>query len=154
MVDIIQEAARSCDLSAEKEVPGFIPGPPVFLRPPLPLLFRLWISPSGKEAGFDCTETIVEDRLVHYGSHLATIHTHNIGQTPIAWSAYCTLHSNTLPVLRTLSTCISRRSNVATEQRVDQRPHARISVDWWRRTSRQIRSCWTVAELPPETLCG
>ena len=133
MVDIIQEAARSCDLSAEKEFLDSSQArkcaPPVFLRPPLPLLFRLWISPSGKEAGFDCTETIVEDRLAHYGLHLATIHTLNIGQTPFARSAYCTLHSNTLPVVRTLSKCISRRSNLATEKEVDQRTHARITVD-------------------------
>ena len=101
----------------------------MFLRPPLPSLFRLWISPPGKEAGLDCTETMVDDQLAHYGPHLATIHTHNIDQTPIAWSAHGTLHSNTLPVLRTLNKCISRRRNVATEQAVYQSPHARIAVE-------------------------
>ena len=43
---------------------------------------------------------------------------------------------------------------MATEQAVSRRFHARIAVEMWRRTSRQIRSCWPVVELSTDILYG
>ena len=43
---------------------------------------------------------------------------------------------------------------MATEQWVFQRLHAHITVEIWRRTSRQKRSCWAAAELLPDILQG
>ena len=78
----------------------------------------------------------------------------HISHTPILWSAYGRPHSNTFTVLRTLSKCISCRRNVATEQAVYRRLHAQITVEIWRRKTRQVRSCWPAAELTSDVLYG
>ena len=62
------------------------------------------------------------------------------------------LDFNALTVLPTLSKCISRRRNVAMEQAVFRRLHARIAVEIRRRTSRQIRSCWPAVKLSSDIL--
>ena len=54
----------------------------------------------------------------------------------------------------TLSAYGSRGGNLATEAAVYQRPHARTTVEIWRRTSGQIRACWLVTELLHDILYG
>ena len=127
VVQIIQEAAHSCDTSAATEVSGLAAGTelhPADVRTSaignLSALDVLICSPRAQEAGLDCTQTTVANKLAYYGPHQNTLHAPMSGHLP------------TLTVLRTLSKCITHRRNVATEQAVFQRLHERITVEIWR----------------------
>ena len=60
-----------------------------------------------QEAGFDCTQTMVDSELAHYGLHLNNLLAQNIDYVTVVWSVYGRPHSTTLIVLRILSKCIS-----------------------------------------------
>ena len=90
----------------------------------------------------------MEAKLEHYGPHLAALLRQNISYTPIVWSAYGRPHPDTLTVLRSLSKSIARKRNVASAEVVFHRLHSSITLEIWRRSARQIRTCWPVADLP------
>ena len=154
---LIHAAALQCDHTSEMEVPGLIPG--TDLRPADVLTSALGnaytaldvsiCSPHALEAGIDCTQSRVSAKLEHYGPHLAALLRQNITYTPIVWSAYGRPHADTLTVLRSLSKSIARKRNIASAEVVFHRLHSSITLEIWRRSARQIRTCWPVTELPP-----
>ena len=153
---LIHAAAQQCDHTSEMEVPGLIPG--TDLRPADILTSALGIaytaldvsicSPHASEAGTDCTQSRVEAKLEYYGPHLAALLRQNISYTPIVWSAYGRPHPNTLTVLRSLSKSIARKRNIASAEVVFHWLHSSITLEIWRRSARQIRTCWPVTDLP------
>ena len=86
VAQIAQEAAHECDHPAETEVPGLIPG--TGLRPAdvvtsaignaLTALDVCICSPHPQEAGLDRTQSIIDSKLAHYGSHFNTLVAQNI----------------------------------------------------------------------------
>ena len=84
----------------------------------------------------------------HYGPHLAALLRQNISYTLIVWSADGRPHSDTLTVLRSLSKSIARKRNIASAEVVFHRLHSSITLEIWRRSARQIRTCWPVTDLP------
>ena len=122
---LIHAAAQQCDHTSEMEVPGLIPG--TDLRPADVLTSALGnaytaldvsiCSPHALEAGTDCTQSRVEAKLEHYGTHLAALLRQNISYIPIVWSAYGRPHQDTLTVLRSLSKSIARKRNFASATR-------------------------------------
>ena len=153
---LIHAAAQQCDHTSEMEVPGLIPG--TDLRPadvltsalgnPYTALDVSICSPHALEAGTDCTQSRVEAKLGYYGPHLAALLRQNISYTPIVWSAYGRPHPDTLTVLRSLSKSIARRRNIASAEVVFHRLHSSITLEIWRRSARQIRTCWPVTDPP------
>ena len=137
-------------------MPGLIPG--TDLRPADILTSALGnaytaldvsiCSPHASEAGTECTQSRVEAKLEHYGPHLAALLRQNISYTPIVWSAYGRPHPDTLTVLRSLSKSIARKRNIASADVVFRRLHSSITLEIWRRSARQIRTCWPVTDLP------
>ena len=134
---LIHAAAQQCDHTSEMEVPGLIPG--TDLRPADILT---------SAAGTDCTQSRVEAKLEYYGTHLAALLRQNISYTPIVWSAYGRPHPDTLTVLRSLSKSIARKRNIASAEVVFHRLQSSITLEIWRRSARQIRTCWPVTDLP------
>ena len=138
------------------EVPGLIPG--TDLRPADVLTSALGnaytaldvsiCSPHALEAGTDCTQSRVGAKLDHYGPHLAALLRQNISYTPIVWSAYGRPHQDTLTVLCSLSKSIARKRNFASAEVVFHKLHSSITLEIWRRSARQIRTCWPVVDLP------
>ena len=151
---LIHAAAQQCDHTSEMEVPGFIPG--TDLRPADVLTSALGTaytaldvsicSPHALEAGTDCTQSRVEAKLDHYGSHVDALHRQNISYTPIVWSAYGRPHQDTLTVLRSLSKSIARKRNIASAEVVFHRLHSSITLEIWKRSAPQIRTCWPVVD--------
>ena len=153
---LLHAAAQQCDHTAEMEVPGLIPG--TDLRPADILTSALGnaytaldvsiCSPHASEAGADCTQSRVQAKLQHYGSHLDSLLRQNISYSPVVWSAYGRPHPDTLAVLRSLSKSIARKRNDASAEVVFHRLHSSITLEIWRRTARQVRACWpTTAPL-------
>ena len=146
---LIHAAAQQCDHTSEMEVPG------TDLRPADVLTSALGnaytgldvsiCSPHALEAGTDCTQSRVEAKLEYYGPHLPALLRQN---TPIVWSAYGRPHLDTLTVLRSLSKSIARKRNIASAEVVFHRLHSSITLEIWRRSARQIRTCWPVTDLP------
>ena len=132
------------------EVPGLIPG--TELRPADVLTTALGngmtaldisiTSPHAQQAGSDCTETMVQQKLSHYGPYLPQLERNNIDYMPLVWSSYGRMHANALTVLRTLSKRIARRRGVASESGVFRHLHGSITVEIWRRAAKQVVSCW------------
>ena len=153
---LIHAAAQQCDHTSELEVPGLIPG--TVLRPDDVLTSALGnaytaldvsiCSPHASEAGVDCTQSRVEAKLEHYGPHLPALLRQNISYILIVWSAYGRPHPDTLTVLRSLSKSIARKRNIASAEVVFHRLHSSITLEIWRRSARQIRTCWPVTDLP------
>ena len=153
---LIHAAAQQCDHTSEMEVPGLIPG--TDLRPADILTSALGnaytaldvsiCSPHASEAGTDCTQSRVEAKLEYYALHLAALLRQNISYTPIVWSAYGRPHPDTLTVLRSLSKSIARKRNIASAEVVFHRLHSSITLEIWRRSARQIRTCWPLTDIP------
>ena len=153
---LIHAAAQQCDHTSEMEVPVLIPG--TDLRPADVFTSALGnaytaldvsiCSPHASEAGVDCTQSRVEAKLEHCGPHLPALLRQNISYTPIVWSAYGRPHPDTLTVLRSLSKSIARKRNIASAEVVFHRLHSSITLEIWRRSARQIRTCWPVTDLP------
>ena len=139
-----------CDPTAETEVPGLIPG--TDLRPAdiltqafgnsLTALDIGITSPDARYAGYDCTESMVQRKLEHYGPYLNTLERQNIEYMPIVWSSYGRPNARAVSVLRTLSKRISRRRGTVTAEAVYQSLQSAISTEIWRRGARQIFHCW------------
>ena len=104
-------------------------------------------SPHALEPGTDCTQSRVEAKLEYYGPTFAALLRQNISYTPIVWSAYGRPHPDTLTVLRSLSKSIARKRNIASAEVVFHRLHSSITLEIWRRSARQIRTCWPVTDL-------
>ena len=155
VASLLHEAAHQCDHTAEMEVPGLIPG--TDLRPADILTSALGnaytaldvsiCSPHALEAGTDCTQSRVAAKLERYGPHLPALLRQNISYTPVVWSAYGRPHADTLTVLRSLSKSIARKRNIASAEVVFHRLHSSISLEIWRRSSRQVRACWPATDL-------
>ena len=99
-------------------------------------------SPDAIHAGIDCTETMYQAKLAHYGPHLAELDRANIEYVPMIWSSYGRPHARVISVLRTLSKRISRRRGAACSETVFKHLHASITTEIWRRAARQVISCW------------
>ena len=138
-------------------MPGLIPG--TDLRPADILTSALGnaytaldvsiCSPHASEAGTECTQSRVEAKLETLPApHLAALLRQNISYTPIVWSAYGRPHPDTLTVLRSLSKSIARKRNIASADVVFRRLHSSITLEIWRRSARQIRTCWPVTGPP------
>ena len=144
---LIHAAAQQCDHTPEMEIPGLIPG--TDLRPADVLTSALGnaytaldvsiCSPHALEAGTDCTQSRVEAKLEYYGSHLAALLRQNISYTPIVCG---------VTFLRSLSKSIARKRKIASAEVVFHRLHSSITLEIWRRSARQIRTCWPVTDLP------
>ena len=142
---------QQCDPSAETEVCGLIPG--TDLRPAdiltqafgnsLTALDIGITSPDARYAGYDCTESMVQRKLDHYGPHLSTLERQNIEYIPLVWSSYGRPNARTVSVLRTLSKRIARRRGTITAQAVYHGLMSTISSEIWRRGDRQIFHCWS-----------
>ena len=144
---LIHAAAQQCDHTSEMEVPGLIPG--TDLRPADVLTSALGNAYAALDvSGTDCTQSRVEAKLDHYGPHLAALHRQNISYTPIVWSAYGRPHQDTFTVLRSPSKSIARKRNFASAEVVSHRLHSSITLEIWKRSARQIRTCWPVVDLP------
>ena len=156
----MHDASLVCDPSAETEVPDLIPG--TDLRPADVLTTALGngmtaldvsiCSPFAQNAGRDCTVSTVNRKMDKYGPHLDALHRQNIEYLPLVWSSFGRPHARTIAVLRTLSKRISRRRGAACPAEVFQHLHGSITVEIWRRTARQIQSCWPGNGLPMELL--
>ena len=150
VVNQMLSRVKQCDPSAETEVPGLIPG--TDLRPAdiltqafgncLTALDVGITSPDARYAGYDCTESMVQRKLEHYGPHLSTLERQNIEYTPLVWSSYGRPNARTVSVLRTLSKRISRRRGTVTAQAVYHSLHSAISTEIWRRAAKQVFHCW------------
>ena len=94
-------------------------------------------SPDALYAGRDCTQSMVDRKLEHYGQHLDILERQNIEYAPLVWSSYGRPHARAVSVLRTLSKKISRRRGTVTAQAVYHSLHAATSTEIWRRAARQ-----------------
>ena len=86
--------------------------------------------------------------LDFYGPHFSSLLRQNISYTPIVWSAYGRHHQNTLTTSRSLSKSTTRKRNFVSVEVVFQRLHSRITLEIWKRSAWQTRSCWPSAALP------
>ena len=105
-------------------------------------------SPQDQQAGADCTQTRHEAKLAYCGPHLPSLFHQNISYIPIVWSAHGRPHRDTLTVSRSFSKSIARKRNFLSAEVVYQKLHASITLEIWKRSARQIRSCWPLAALP------
>ena len=136
---LIHAAAQSCDLTAEIEAPGLIPGRD--LRPADVLtsalgnactaLEILICSPHAQQAGPDCSRSRLDAKLDYCGRHLSLLRQN----TPIVWSACGRLHQDTLTVLCSLSKSIARKRNFVSAEVVFHRLHSSISLEIWKRSA-------------------
>ena len=131
--------ARTCDLLMSSLQPWVTPTPHWTCPSALHTLWRL--APTAPSPGWRPNSNTM-------GPHLAALLRQNISYTPIVWSAYGRPHPDTLTVLRSLSKSIARKRNIASAEVVFHRLHSSITLEIWRRSARQIRTCWPVTDLP------
>ena len=144
------DSYNTCMYYSYTEVAGLIPG--TNLRPADILTQALGngllaldvgiTSPDAHYASSDCTQSMVDRKLEHYGEHLSVLEQQNIEYTPLVWSSYGRPHARAVSVLRTLSKKISRRRGTVTAQAVYHSLHAAISTEIWRRAAKQVFHCW------------
>ena len=53
-----------------------------------------------------------------------------------------------MTILHSLSKSITRKRNFVSAEVVNQKLHASITLEFWKRSARQIRACWPLAALP------
>ena len=130
--------ARICDLLMSSLQPWVTPFPHWTCPSALRTLWRL--APTVPSPGWRPNSNTMPP-------HLAALLRQNISYTPIVWSAYGRPHADTLTVLRSLSKSIARKRNIASAEVVFHRLHSSITLEMWRRSARQIRTCWPVTDL-------
>ena len=72
----------------------------------------------------------------------------DLSHTPIVWSACGRPHQDTLTVWRSPRKSIAHKPNFVSAEVVFQRLHSSITLEFWKPSARQIRSCWPLTALP------
>ena len=104
-------------------------------------------SPHALHSGRDCVVTAHRRKTEYYGPYLEQLGRDNISYEPLVWSSYGRPHAKTLAILRTLSQRISRRHSTGSAAEVFAHIHGKISLEIWRRSARQVISCWPGSRL-------
>ena len=135
------------------EVPGLIPG--TNLRPADILTSALGnaytaldvsiCSPHASEAGTGCTQGGGQTRKLWLPPGCPSSPEHLLH--PDCVECLGRPHSDTLTILRSLSKSIARKRNIASAEVVFHRLHSSITLEIWRRSARQMRTCWPVTDL-------
>ena len=138
------------DRGAETADPGLIPG--IDLRPADILTVDVGggavaldigiCSPDAQNAGDDCTQTMLDRKKNYYAPYANSLDRQNIRYQPLIWSSFGRPHPQTTTYLRTLSKTIARRRGCLGAGAVYAGLHKAISIEIWRRASKQVMSCW------------
>ena len=137
--------------SAETEVFGVVPGTELrsadvltsAIGNDLTVLDFLFVLPT-QVAGVDCDRTVADGKFTPLGCSLA-LFAPNIDYVLIVWKVYGRPHANSKPSCAFSTNVFAQVSRGHGAKQFFWRIHAGITVEIWRRTSRQIRSCCLAA---------
>lgn len=146
---LLHRHARQIDPSAEREVPGLIPG--TQLRPADLLTDAAGyglvaadvsiVSPEAQQAGADCTVSRYRSKVERYAPHAPALDRQGVTYLPLVWSCFGRPHPAARTLVADLAHRISRRRGHCNHQEVTRQIRSDISVEIWRRNARQLRGC-------------
>ena len=97
-------------------------------------------------------KTAAEATHARYAPQFGSLHKQHVDHILIALKSYRGSNQRPRPSCRAHRRRIWRRRNMATEGTLHRHLHEQTTSEIWTRTSKPIRSCWRVAELPPDIL--
>ena len=98
-------------------------------------------SPESADAGADCTEAMVQEKLRHYANIIPELERNAIRYVPITFSSYGRRHQTTSKIMIQAATLAARSRGLPDHKPLLRRWHCTVSTEIWRRAAAMARSC-------------
>ena len=98
-------------------------------------------SPESADAGADCAESMVQEKMRHYGNVLPELERSGVRYVPITFSCYGRRHQTTSKIMIQAAILAARSRGLPDHKPLLRRWHCTISTEIWKRAATMARAC-------------
>ena len=139
------------DPGTAMEVPGLCPAAPTLrpadvltraVHPTLTVAVDIGIrAPHASTAGDDAAESMRQDKLDYYETHLEDLARQGIIYSPLIFTAYGRRHPSATKMLQHAAMTVARQRGYASASGLKKHWERQLAAEIWRRAARMVKAC-------------